>query len=311
MTVSTQVFRNLGTFEDDLRYYLKDRLGPGFYVSRVTDVTEGHLQCKVGTSVPEVIDDAKTSDRVVRFNNYDSVFVMEGRVSAGKVYLKVPDREFVCEGVLNAMREGTQRTEAPLLRSLHDRLVRIPLVWIALTPIRELLKSLYETQTVRVKEVTQRRDVDKTLRYVRFLEGLEIVKEGSPGRYSPGPSYFRHESTFASSATLYNSILAEVLERGYQYLSQYLRLSQIVPFIRVANSYFLPAHDSQGRLFLTKQAFQDKYVRYYGPPKTYKRLFDHVEDVREVRVFDPDEPEYIVGDRDLVSQYKQVQLAVA
>jgi len=302
-------YPDFAEFERDFSIFLKDKFGPGFYVSKVQK-SDVRVKCKVATSIPEVIDDSKTGERLVKFHNFDPVFIADVSILPKGVRVTLPNRDSAYEELKALMQTTTLRSEGALLRTLHERLVHIPLVDTALTPIREIVKRLHSEKEVLLKDVAQVRGKEKALRYLSFLQGLELVRKTNGDRYVPGIAFFAHEAKFLKEDGLYDAILAQVLQQGYHYLAQYLRLSQIVPFIRVSNSYFLPARIVRRLLYMRKDDFKSKYSNYYGRPKTVHRLFEYVDQVRRVRVFDPDERDFIVGDRRLFNRYIETPLAL-
>jgi len=304
-------FPSFEAFESDFAFYLKDRIRPAVYRVRFTPPEVARLKIRVGASVPDIVDDSKTGNRIVRFHNYDRVWVAEARLQGAGVFVSMPKREDIFSTLENSIRSNVMQTEGTLLQHVHERLVHIPLVELALSPITEIIREIHDRNEIAVRNVASGRGEEKARRYLTFLEGLEMIEERTQDHFVAGPSYSRNEKQFDTEETLYDAILAEVLRRGHTYLAMYLRLSQIVPFIRVSNSYFLPARAHKHLIYMDKDEFKRKYLGYYGRPKTIKKMFKHVEAVRKVRVFDPGEKSFIVADRDLFQRYLRTALVSA
>jgi hypothetical protein len=306
-----QRYSNMRDFESNFPRFLKLRYGPGFYVAEEQAVDNQSRKVKVGISVPEFVDDAKTKRRVVRFRNHEPVFIADVSTKVGGVRVTVPTLDRAFQEYRNIFLTSRFKTEGALLKTMHERLIGIPLVSTALSPIREIIRHLHRDQRVRVSELKGGRGEAKALLYLTFLEGLDFVQRAdSATTFLPGPAYYKHETDFRRPEKLYNGILAQVLQEGFQYLAQYMKLSQLVPFVRASNSYFLPARFTGRLLHMAEESFKDKFKAYYGRPHRIDRLLDYVDQIRDVRVFDPRERDFIVGEKTVFKDYMRTPLAI-
>src|SRR2546426_2008095 len=221
-----QRYSDMREYESDFPRFLKQRYGPGFYVAEEQQVDDRSRKVKVGISVPEFVDDDKTKRRVVRFRNHEPVFIADVSTVGGRVRVIAPTLDRAFEEYRNIFLASRFKTEGALLKTMHERLVGIPLVSTALSPIREIIRYIHREQRVRLSDLKRGRGEAKALRYLGFLEGLDFVRraDSATTTYLPGPAYYDHQPDFRRPEKLYNGILAQVLQEGFQYLAQYMKL---------------------------------------------------------------------------------------
>lgn len=298
-------YGNMSEFEELFPRHLKSRVGRGLYITSKTKAGRDRYKYKIGNSFPDIIDDLKTNKRTVRFHNFRTLFIADVRqTKGGKVVVSLPERDSIADEMEKRLELIAMRSESALLETIYDRIVDIASVKLAMTPIKEMVVSLHRNNELDFKEFAQKRNKAQALRYVEFLEGLDyVVKEN--GKLLPGKQMKRYGKLKSlDDKKLYQKFLSEILAKGYAYIQDYLHLTQIVPYLRVSNSYFLPSHASGGLLHLSEEEIRKHYRFYYQKSKPKIKIQGQVNEVVEANIFER-EDEYIVGNEDIWKEYSK------
>lgn len=105
-------------------------------------------------------------------------------------------------------------------------------------------------------------------------------------------------------------MLSEILEVGYGYIRDYLHLTQIIPYLRVSNSYFLPSRYSGDLLHLTAEELRKHYRFYYRVTKPLLKIKGQIDDIVDADIFER-EDEMIVGKESIFQDYVQAGLSLS
>jgi hypothetical protein len=295
----------MSEFGEHFLGHLKSRMGRGLYVASKTKAGKDNYKYKIGNSFPDIIDDLKTSKRTVRFHNFRTLFIADVRMAkGGKVIVSLPDRNTIADDMGRRLESIAIRSECALLETVYDRIVDIASVRLAMTPIKEIIVSIHRNNELDFKEFAQKRNKSQARRYVEFLAGLDYVKREN-GKLLPGKKMKESaELKSLGDRELYQKFLSEILAKGYGYIQDYLHLTQIVPYLRVSNSYFLPSHASGDLLHLSEDEIRKHYRFYYQKSKPKIKIRGQVNEVVEAEIFER-EGDYIVGNKDIWNQYSK------
>lgn len=308
--VKTRIeYGSLQEFETEFPRYLKSRFGRGFYIAGRSSDSSKHAKYKIGNYSPDIIDDCKTLRRTIKFRRFENAFIADVLQGRGQTILvEVPSRESVSLEMAKKLETVTYKSEAALLEAIHQRIVSIPSVKIALTPIREIVVSLHREGELQLSEFTSGRDQEKALRYVKFLNGLGFLEQEN-GMIVQGNSFKKHEKrVHEDDESFFNAVLSEILEVGYGYIRDYLHLTQIIPYLRVSNSYFLPSHSYGNLLYLTAEELQKHYRFYYRVIKPLRKIKRQIDDIVEADIFEREDG-MIVGRERIYQDYVQAGLS--
>lgn len=152
-------YGSLRKFEAEFPQYLKSRFGRGFHIAGRSSVGTKRAKYKIGNYYPDIIDDSKTMQRTITFRRFESAFIVDVLHGRGQtVIVEVPSRESVSLEMAKKLDTVTYKSEAALLETIHQRIVSIPSVQLALTPIREIVVSLHGEGELLLSEFSSGRD---------------------------------------------------------------------------------------------------------------------------------------------------------
>jgi len=114
--------------------------------------------------------------------------------------------------------------------------------------------------------IDQQKRSTKMRQYLELLEELEIVKKVNDD-YTYGNLYVSLVGSIETTdfRTLQSMMLSHVIKRKYSTLRQVFGITQLEPFIHLANAYYWPSLDAETLIHTTRsrlyQRFQDFYSR--------------------------------------------------
>jgi hypothetical protein len=298
-------YKSMSEFEEAFPRHLKSRMGRGLYIGGRAKAGKDRYKYKIGNSFPDIIDDLKTNKRTVRFHNFETLFIADvKKTRGGKVVVSFPERDVIAGEMEKRLESITIRSESALLETIYDRILDIASVQLAMTPIKDIVVSIHRNNELDFKEFAQKRNKAQALRYVEFLAGLDYITR-EDGKLLPGKQMRKsRELGSLGDKQLYQTFLSDILAKGYGYIQDYLHLTQIVPYLRVSNSYFLPSHASGGLLHLSEDEIRKHYRFYYQKSKPIIKIRGQVNEVVEAKIFER-EDEYIVGNRNIWKEYSK------
>ncbi|MEE9116855.1 MAG: hypothetical protein V3U09_08165 [Thermoplasmata archaeon] len=299
-------YGSLSEFEKSFPAFLKLRLGRGFFVSGKTTIRKDQLKYRIGNYFPDIVHDCKTNKRIIKFHRVDSVFVADVRkMKSGRVIVRTLDREEVVAEMEKRLDSITLRSENALLNAVYGRMIDIPSVQMAMTPVKEIITSVHTDGELSVREFQSGRGQQKASRYIEFLTGLGYITRDD-GRLLPGENLKKYEGKLhREDSELFRTILSDILGRGYSYVRDYLHLTQIIPYLRVSNSYFLPSHVFGKLLFLSEEEIRKHYMFYYQKSRPLIKMKGQINDIIDAKILNREE-DYVTGNRDIWKQYSTV-----
>jgi hypothetical protein len=259
------VFKNLEIFKKEKLEQIKLLLGRGIFISK--EIKEGNsINLILGFTLPNVIEDSKTKSRVVNFLRFPSITLAEAKIEEDKVVLTVPTIEELNVRINDKTLSLVFGIERSLLNSLNERLVNIPTVKNSLNPIRQAIVEIYEKNSLDINEFKKGRTEKKVYRYLNFLQDLELISIKDKRYAVPGVRFewIRERLRGKSENYINNILLADVLHKGFDFLRNYLNLTTIVPYLRLATSYYLPSAEKSELLYLNQTSLINKYSDIYN-----------------------------------------------
>lgn len=299
-------FENKQSLDNNLNSLLKHRLGYGVFISRTVDCETGGIDKILGVYIPRIIDDCKTGNRVIKFLRFDSVGLLEIKHSDNGFKLFLPSIEELNAKLTNKMSNLVFSVESSLLQNTYQRLVEIPVINNSLNPIREILIQLYDNNVINFYDFLKYREERKVLAYVSFLENLELVRRDgnniiAGNRFTLMEEMLKKED----ERKIYDTLLADVLRNGFDYIREYFKLTSLTPYIRWSTSYYLPSIQSRTCLSLNQNALMNHYYQIYQIKPKEGKISNQISHLVRVGILNK-EDNFITGNKDIIDKLSPI-----
>lgn len=297
---------------------LKRNIGPGVYISGERKIDNEQILLVVGNCFPAFAHrPSNEKPFLVKFVDFSDLAVVKlAKEEKDKYRVYYPSRDSIDKKNKEKYMSIVSSAERTLLNATYTKYVKIPLVQTALTTIKSILITL-EEDTYIDPSIYPKRERGKLLRYLSFLEDLGYVRK-ERNRYIEANKLIVIKGEFANrypdKEEFFNVLLADILRVGYPYMKKYLRLLQIVPYLRIATAYYLPSYQFDELLYISKTKFAQFIARYLysfynvrtaayrGKPDI--RLKEQIHDVINCEIL-IEEDGNIVGDKEIFENFSR------
>lgn len=280
---------------------LRRDISPYLYQNS-TQRSNGKNLLTVGLGIQEPILDHGDEGLVVRFLSLDNIATYEAQVKGGQLVVEGPSRRDVDRKAKDRYDAIVSKSHRTLLPILYGRLVRIPEVSIAMSPLRRILIFLEETGHIS-PEVIQKphQSVSRVERYFSLLKELGYIASDNGG-YVPGSGFSELKADAVEPPELYERILGDVIRQRSKYLQEVLHWTMMVPFLRWSNVYYLPAYAAGHLLRSERRELVRNYSRYYRARRTEAETIFQLQRTVDVGALRREKPFYL-GDPTLLESY--------
>lgn len=251
---------------DSMQYLAKRQIGSGVFVSKKAVVDNKAINYMLGVNIPRVIEDSRSGEIRLKFIKFDNVSTIEF-LKKDDVFTTKINRDKIADSVNNRLLSLVFETENVLLSKIYDKLAKIPSVQNSLNPVKEILNGIHEKGGLTFLELKAGRNEKKVLSYLRLLEDLELIKKCGD-RYVSGNKMIHIEKELGKDTEkIYTRFLSVVIESGYGYIRNYLKLASITPYLRWSTAYYMTSIQFQKPLYLTEEKINKYYYNIYGVRK--------------------------------------------
>lgn len=265
---------------------LRQNLGHACYVSSVSSDRKSPM-VQVGVVRSDLVHHGRTDESIALFAKLPDVYALQATKAPKGFKLTIPDD---LDPILTSKRYNLllESHERGLLSETYRDLVKIDEVSLAMRPIKRILVDATEFGGyIPGRRRGRKRVDDREPKYLSFLEQLGFIKlEG--GRYVQGPGLEIAVAPDTPGPMVYETFLGMVLQRGSAYLTSVLNLAMIVPFLRVENAYYWPAHLAHTKLEFTRDGLRSAYRSFYGARRDRIMFDDKVQSLTETGVLEID-----------------------
>lgn len=250
--------------EREILYRLRQHFSPYAYISHID---EEKSQADIGIQIQEVIPDYGGNDGVIKIIPLDHVATIGWKYKANGLQLTNLTRTRFIKQVKETYESIVDGSQNALLPSLYSKLVHVPQVSLAMSPLRKILSLVSEKETVSQADLgripRKGSEASKIPKYFALLADLEFIKPEN-GHYVTGWKMKHVQSNEVEPAEVYEKILGEVIQRRSRYLSQVLHWTMMVPFLRWSNTYYFPAYEAGRLVKVERSDLIHNYKRFYG-----------------------------------------------
>lgn len=260
------LYKTKNEIDKKLPRYLKRNFGQGIYISGQRKVDDKIFLFTMGNCYPAFFHKPVDRTPIIKFANFKNVSTIKIEWSDfdKKFKVSIPSRKKVIDKNKEKYLSIITSVENSLLDITRLHYVKIPLVQNAMSRIIRILLDLEDYSQINLSHY-YRRDKEKLLKYLKFLEDMDYVRKEDE-LYVEGNrlNIIKHDLNKLENdrETLFNKILADVLKIGYPYMKKHLRLFQIVPYLRITASYYYPSYKLEELLSIKKIDFTNFIADY-------------------------------------------------
>lgn len=263
--------------EADVFGFLRGNLGSNVSIKRES---AGTILCGVETS--DVVRDSK-GEWVIRPVTLPLDIQYNLRKIKGRTVVEGPTfREFHA-AVVSQYRSLGDASQRALLPQLFENLVQISAIRQVMSPLRAILLSLGEQESIPPGHPLIRRyEPTKIRKYFSLLKELGYVSvEGTD--YVAGSALLSARKTHVESTSVVSRILGDALRQRYDYMTDILGWRLMVPYLRWSSAYYWKALEAERLPVLDAKAWTESHVQLYGKP-THGNPVTQLDDMVHVRI---------------------------
>jgi hypothetical protein len=271
-------------------------------------VLEGHWETDLKVDYPMIIQDDKTTERMIRFLSFRNLghlrFTRDFRVTE-----RTSNEE--CAEVLRAyLAKWRERTERIVVEASARNLARVGRMREALNPIYVIVHNLLTDNEISRTEIAAFRRPQRSRQYLSLLEQNEIVRKTDTG--------YTYGNAFASIQTgvkeknpknyieaMKESVIAHIVKQNYSVLREVFRVSRLEPYVHMDNCYYEPALQAGKLLYQKENTLIERYNRVY-PRVSPLELKPILHELAEVDTLTK-EGDYFYGTGELFAEMQQMQ----
>lgn len=219
------------------------------------------------STYPRIIEDEKSKEIIVRFLNFRDLGTIEINENL-RIINATSNKQ--CEYHLTSRIDlWKQHAEEIVVTASSDVFAKIaegihvlhPL-WLVLGEITKFKKE--NNFMVEGDEIDQQRRPTKIRQYLELLAELDIVRKADNG-YTYGNVLvgLLEKGSTEKPRELQNILLSHVIKRKYSTLRQVFGITQLEPFVHLANAYYWPSLDAEKLMHTTRSHLYQRFQDYY------------------------------------------------
>lgn len=280
---------------------VKRQIGNGVFVSKKSSVddTTNYI---LGVNIPRMIEDSRSGEARLKFIRFNNISTLEVNKKNEIFVGKMEERATIAQSIETKLSTLVFDTENVLLTTIYDKLANIPLIQNSLNPAKEILSVIHKKGGLTFLEMKAGRSEKKVVNYIKLLEDLELIRK-SGNRYVEGNKMIQMEKALSKEdlPQIYTKFLSVIIERGYGYVKEYLKLTSVTPYLRWSAAYYFPSAQFNRPLYLTEEAIGAHYHKIYGVEKPLIKMTNQINQLVDVGILKRDNS-YLYGDNKIFSQ---------
>jgi len=255
-------------------------------------------EVQLKSTYPRIIHDEQSNETVIRFLDLRDL----GTIKFDEEFhiVDAPSDKSCQEQLASRINLWKKQSEQIVLRASSSAFARIAESIHVLNPLGlildELAKGKKEKFTIFESEVDEQRRPQKIRQYLELLEELQIVKKVDEG-YSYGNAYVGIvEGANNEPHKIKTALISHVIKRKYSTLRQVFGITQLEPYVHLANAYYWPSLDAERLMHTTRPRLFQRYQNYYTKVSTWD-FNSRLSELMDQRAI-VEENGYLMGDKD-------------
>lgn len=248
--------------------YFKRKVSVNISINKIIKIKENEVTVSLNYFVPKMIFDDSIKKQYIKFVKLSSVYEAKFKVDTAGLN-PLFEKNFIHKKINKELIKHQKLVENLILDNIYPNLVKIPLIKNQLSPIYTILLEVITNHNISNDELKKMRKPDRVKRYIKFLEGLEIIKQDNNNNYVQGNIPLGLKETLQKANGVIDDNLKEevlaytfgyALKEGKKYLLEELKLTAITPFLRIAVFYYSLASQIKSLNKMTRETFFDTYT---------------------------------------------------
>ncbi len=263
-------------------------------------------QVQLRSIYPRIIQDEQSSETVVRFLDLRDLGSI--KINDALQIVDATSDENCEHQLITRIDLWKKQSEQIIVKASSDVFAKIAESIHVLNPLGlildELTKHKKEKFTISEDEVDEQRRPQKIRQYLELLEELEIVKKVDEG-YTYGNTYVGIVEQTKNESKLKTILISHVIKRKYSTLRQVFGITQLEPYVHLANAYYWPSLDAEKLVHTTRSRLLQRYQDYYAKVSTWD-FHSRLSDLKEQGAI-VEENGYLIGDKDRFDNMLQMK----
>ncbi len=223
--------------KEDVNYFIMNRIGPQVYARDIDDLGNHDYKVSFGVVFPKLINDFTDGEKeYLRYIKFDNIKSYEFAFEKELIPKSRIDRMEIYSKAYSKLYELSLDTEAIVLNATYSYLAKISFIRTALNPIYSILAKINRDDAAKPIEfaINQRK-------YFDLLESEELIrKKTDTYSYERGNAFIKIEDLLedAKKDEIINYVFGFAIKKGKKYIIDHLKIKSIIPFLRIANTYY-------------------------------------------------------------------------
>ncbi len=279
-----------------------------FGMSAVLDYYYKNDRLVVGASIPTIIKDSRDGKKKINFLKFNQVFEVFLKNMDDSIEITYPNLKEIDLRLQNLISQTYQKMEILLLKNTKDKIINIPNINNALTPFRTIVETIIREGIFSAENYhhfTIYKNQKRVLQYLSLLEELEIIKKDKESQNWTGGNLLTIIQKENESKKVIDTILFIILSNNYEYLHKYLKITAMMPYIRLSNAYYYPSVYNGEMLYLQLDDLIQSHKKIYPKmsiPKSRKEaLWTELNRLADpkVGILNIEDDKYVIGTEDI------------
>lgn len=292
--------------------HVQRRIGQGMFISGSKKMGENKRVFSVGATCPRFIEDSKRHTRKVKFLKFNNLFNVTANVVGDDIRFVCPEREDIVDRLHQNINSLVFDVERSLLKASYMKLVKVPIILTTINPFREILNTIHKKDIVYRADIVEIRGTVKADRYLTTLEKLGYIRRKGKG-FVEGNKFITVENLISDSVVsedmtikLVETMLGEIVNENFSYLTEYLNLTSLTPFLRWSNAYYFAALEWNSLITVDENEMYNNFLRVYEyiqRPKEIK-FINQLDQIVKAGILHRD-GDYVIGDNKIFTDIQK------
>jgi hypothetical protein len=250
---------------------------------------------------PRIIpDDRMPSKKIMKFLSLRQL----GKIKLGESLqpIEATSRDICLQNLSSFLEMWQERAERIIVRASSDHFAQINETQWVLAKVGMIISNLLQKNIISNREIEfyPPKEKLKLRRYLRLLEGLNLVKE-EPNGYSYGNLFTELlDKAEGNIQDFKTAVLSHIIRKRYFALKESFGISQLETFVHVDSCYYKPALEAEELPYWTRDSIINHYMKIYGrkSPLRIAYILGELVDVKALEY----EDKFYFGNQKLFSQ---------